>query len=79
MPPPAAPTPPPAEPLPNSPDSTSPAEEAEADAGGTPSRAGPVGTVSWGTGTLVGVFTGLLYGGAKEANANVVSCRPTPL
>ena len=54
-------------------------EEAEADAGGTPSRAGPVGTVSWGTGTIVGVFTGLLYGGAKEANANVVSCRPTPL
>ncbi|EMS60598.1 hypothetical protein TRIUR3_12714 [Triticum urartu] len=46
-------------------------EEAEADAGGTPSRAGPVGTVSWGTGTIVGVFTGLLYGGAKEANANV--------
>ncbi|CAM0958081.1 unnamed protein product [Alopecurus aequalis] len=61
---PAAPTPPPAEPPPNF---TSPTE-GEADA---PSRAGPVGTVSWGTGTLVGVFTGLLYGGAKEANANV--------
>ncbi|KAE8801034.1 hypothetical protein D1007_23369 [Hordeum vulgare] len=67
----AAPTPPPAEPLPSSSDSTSPTEDAEADAEGTPSRSGPVGTVSWGTGTLVGVFTGLLYGGAKEANANV--------
>jgi hypothetical protein len=52
--------------------------EADADAVGTPSRGGHVGMVSWGTGTLVGVFTGLLYGGAKEANANVVSCHPTP-
>lgn len=66
---PADPTPPPAEPPQNSPNSTT--EEAEADAVATPSRAGPVGMVSWGTGTLVGVFTGLLYGGAKEANANV--------
>lgn len=30
-----------------------------------------MGTVNWETGTLVGVFTGLLYGGSKEANANV--------
>ncbi|KAM0899341.1 hypothetical protein ACQ4PT_021361 [Festuca glaucescens] len=65
----ADPTPPPAEPPQNPPNSTT--EEAEADAVGTPSRGGPVGMVSWGTGTLVGVFTGLLYGGAKEANANV--------
>ncbi|PIA61860.1 hypothetical protein AQUCO_00200097v1 [Aquilegia coerulea] len=29
------------------------------------------GTVSWGTATLVGVFTGMLYGGSKEAAASV--------
>lgn len=30
-----------------------------------------VGTVNWGTPTLVGVFAGLLYGGSKEAAASV--------
>ncbi|XP_072984909.1 uncharacterized protein [Typha latifolia] len=30
-----------------------------------------VGTVNWGTATLFGVFTGLLYGGTKEAAASV--------
>lgn len=64
-------TPPPAEPPQNPPNSTAEEAEADADAVGTPSRGRHVGMVSWGTGTLVGVFTGLLYGGAKEANANV--------
>lgn len=49
-------------------------EEAEATAG-SPSRASAVGTVNWGTATLVGVFAGLLYGGSREASASVVSCR----
>lgn len=55
-------------------------KEAEAvadDAGGRPSRAAAVGTVNWGTATLVGVFAGLLYGGSKEASSSVVSCHST--
>jgi len=51
-------------------------EEVEATAG-SPSRASAVGTVNWGTATLVGVFAGLLYGGSREASASVVSCRST--
>lgn len=61
-------------PPPNPPASTVPTEEVEAaadDAGGRPSRAAAVGTVNWGTATLVGVFAGLLYGGSKEASASV--------
>ncbi|OEL13711.1 hypothetical protein BAE44_0025269 [Dichanthelium oligosanthes] len=49
-------------------------QEAEADGevtGGSSSRASAVGTVNWGTATLVGVFAGLLYGGSKEASASV--------
>ncbi|XP_068643720.1 uncharacterized protein [Aristolochia californica] len=30
-----------------------------------------LGTVSWGTATVVGVFVGMLYGGSKEASASV--------
>ncbi|KAL6524486.1 hypothetical protein OROHE_016157 [Orobanche hederae] len=30
-----------------------------------------VGTVNWGTATVVGVFAGMLYGGSKEASASV--------
>ncbi|KAJ1283244.1 hypothetical protein BS78_03G113600 [Paspalum vaginatum] len=52
------------------PASPAPTEEAEATVG-SPSRASAVGTVSWGTATLVGVFAGLLYGGSKEASASV--------
>ena len=51
-------------------------EEVEATAG-SPSRASAVGTVNWGTATLVGVFAGLLYGGSREASASVVSCCST--
>ncbi|XP_062196246.1 uncharacterized protein LOC133899273 isoform X2 [Phragmites australis] len=61
----------PAEPPPAA-DSPSHAEaEAEVEAGGSPSRAASVGTVNWGTATLVGVFSGLLYGGSREATASV--------
>ncbi|KAL5221596.1 hypothetical protein ABZP36_026309 [Zizania latifolia] len=61
--------PPPAEPTPPL---TPPVQEGgEVEAGGTPSRTSAVGTVSWGTATLVGVFAGLLYGGSKEASASV--------
>ncbi|KAG8045187.1 hypothetical protein GUJ93_ZPchr0008g13367 [Zizania palustris] len=66
---------PPAEPTPplTPPVSAAPVvqEGGEVEAGGTPSRSSAVGTVSWGTATLVGVFAGLLYGGSKEANASV--------
>jgi hypothetical protein len=41
--------------------------------GGSSSKPSAVGTVNWGTATLVGVFAGLLYGGSKEASASVVS------
>jgi hypothetical protein len=48
--------------------------EAEVEAaGGSYSKRSAVGTVNWGTATLVGVFAGLLYGGSKEASASVVS------
>ncbi|CAO2198330.1 unnamed protein product [Urochloa humidicola] len=64
-----------AEPPPPAPPPASPAPaEAEADgevAGGSSSRASAVGTVNWGTATLVGVFAGLLYGGSREASASV--------
>ncbi|KAE9467394.1 hypothetical protein C3L33_00684, partial [Rhododendron williamsianum] len=30
-----------------------------------------LGTVNWGTATVVGVFAGMLYGGSKEASASV--------
>ncbi|CAO2184972.1 unnamed protein product, partial [Urochloa humidicola] len=64
-----------AEPPPPAPPPASPAPaEAEADgevAGGSSSRASAVGTVNWGTATLVGVFAGLLYGGSREASAFV--------
>lgn len=53
-------------------------EDVEATAG-SPSRASAVGTVNWGTATLVGVFAGLLYGGSREASASVVSYRSTLL
>jgi hypothetical protein len=43
------------------------------EAGGSFSKPLAVGTVNWGTATLVGVFAGLLYGGSKEASASVVS------
>ncbi|GJN06273.1 hypothetical protein PR202_ga23984 [Eleusine coracana subsp. coracana] len=39
------------------------------------SRSSAVGTVNWGTATLVGVFAGLLYGGSREASASVQGCR----
>jgi hypothetical protein len=45
----------------------------EMEASGSSSRASAVGTVNWGTATLVGVFAGLLYGGSREAGASVVS------
>ncbi|XP_015693461.1 uncharacterized protein LOC102701777 [Oryza brachyantha] len=66
--------PPPAEPPPppqTQPDSTAHTEDGEVEAGATPTRTSAMGTVSWGTATLVGVFAGLLYGGSKEANASV--------
>ncbi|CAD6343432.1 unnamed protein product [Miscanthus lutarioriparius] len=59
-----------APPLPPPPASPAPPEEVEATAG-SPSRASAVGTVNWGTATLVGVFAGLLYGGSREASASV--------
>ncbi|TVU01322.1 hypothetical protein EJB05_32355, partial [Eragrostis curvula] len=63
--------PPPAEPP--SPPPPAPTEDAavEMEAAGSRSRASSVGTVNWGTATLVGVFAGLLYGGSREASANV--------
>ncbi|XP_062208405.1 uncharacterized protein LOC133909877 [Phragmites australis] len=64
--------PPPAEPAAAAPTPASPAATEEAEvSGGSPSRAAAVGTVNWGTATLVGVFTGLLYGGSREASASV--------
>lgn len=45
----------------------------ELEAARSPSRSSAVGTVNWGTATLVGVFAGLLYGGSREASASVVS------
>ncbi|AQK89338.1 Mitochondrial import inner membrane translocase subunit Tim17/Tim22/Tim23 family protein [Zea mays] len=65
--PPAQPAAPPPPPPPASP---APPEDVEATAG-SPSRASAVGTVNWGTATLVGVFAGLLYGGSREASASV--------
>ncbi|XP_066314165.1 uncharacterized protein [Miscanthus floridulus] len=65
--PPAQPAAPPPPPPPAAP---APPEETEATAG-SPSRASAVGTVNWGTATLVGVFAGLLYGGSREASASV--------
>ncbi|OAY63185.1 hypothetical protein ACMD2_14555 [Ananas comosus] len=48
--------------------SENPAEEVAAI---STERQRPIGTVNWGTATLVGVFAGLLYGGSKEAAASV--------
>ncbi|KAL6626415.1 hypothetical protein ACP70R_030141 [Stipagrostis hirtigluma subsp. patula] len=64
--------PPPAEPPPAAASPVQTDEAAvETEAGGSPSSAKAVGTVNWGTATLVGVFAGLLYGGSREAAASV--------
>nr|CAB3472802.1 unnamed protein product [Digitaria exilis] len=66
--------PPPVEPAapPPAPPPTPTEAEAEGEvAAGSFSRNSAVGTVNWGTATLVGVFAGLLYGGSKEASASV--------
>nr|CAB3476852.1 unnamed protein product [Digitaria exilis] len=65
--------PPPVEPAAPPPAPPAPTEaEAEGEvAGASFSRTSAVGTVNWGTATLVGVFAGLLYGGSKEASASV--------
>ncbi|KAG2587931.1 uncharacterized protein LOC120675594 isoform X2 [Panicum virgatum] len=68
--PPVEPAAPPPGPPPASPDPTGSEAEVEA-AGGSYSKRSAVGTVNWGTATLVGVFAGLLYGGSKEASASV--------